>query len=207
MRQQTLRADGRAAFSSRRALARTATEVFAPAPLAVALLALIAWHSATSRLSGIVSAVIAVLFGSLLPLGYVLRGVRRGRWASHHVPAREQRNPPMLVGLASIATGLVVLLALGAARQLLALVGAMGAGLLVSLAITQVWKMSVHAGVVAGTTVILVMVFGPVALVALPFAALVAWSRVELGDHTVAQVLVGCIVGATVAGLVFSLLS
>lgn len=187
-------------------LACVVTEVLAPAPMAVGLLTLVAWHSATTTPRAVVAAAIAVLFGAVLPFGYLLLGVRRGSWANHHVPAREQRRRPLLVGLASVLVGLALLMALGAAREMLALVGAMVAGLVVSVAITQVWKMSIHAGVAAGTAVILVLVYGPVAVVTWPFVALVAWSRVALGDHTLAQVTVGCAVGATVAGVVFSVL-
>ena len=42
-------------------------------------------------------------------------------------------------------------------------------------------------------------------LLALP-AALVAWSRVELGDHTTAQVLVGSLMGVVVGGGGYALL-
>ena len=50
-----------------------------------------------------------------------------------------------------------------------------------------------------GTAVILVLVFGPVLLVAVPFVALVSWSRVWLRDHTLAQVIAGALVGNLVA--------
>lgn len=113
----------------------------------------------------------------------------------------------MLVGLASVLIGLGLLTWLGAGRQLLALVGAMIAGLTVSLAITQFWKMSIHAAVGAGTVVILMLVYGPWAALTWPIAAAIAWSRVALGDHTEAQVIAGCCVGAAVAGVAYSLLS
>jgi len=195
------------ATPARRRHARLITEVLAPAPLAVVLLTFVAWHSAKSASTAILSAVIAVLFGSVLPFLYIIRGVRRGRWANHHVPERELRSPPLLVGLASVVICLGLLTWLGAGRQLLALVGAMIAGLTVSLAITQFWKMSIHAAVGAGTVVILMLVYGPWAAVAWPLAGAIAWSRVVLGDHTLAQVVVGCGIGAAVAGLAFSLLS
>jgi hypothetical protein len=175
--------------------------------VSVLLLTLIAWHSADSARAAVISVGVAVLFGSLVPLWYLLLGVRRGRWANHHVPIREQRRGPLLVGLASVIVGLVVRAALGAARELLVLIVAMIAGLVVSLVITHFWKMSIHTGVVAGTTTILVLVFGQIGLLAVPFVALVAWARVELGDHTPAQVLAGCAIGASVAGTVFPLLS
>ena len=74
------------------------------------------------------------------------------------------------------------------------------------MAITLVWKISVHAAVAAGAVVVLVLAVGPALLVLAPLVALSAWARVQLEDHTPAQVAGGAAVGATVAGVVFSVL-
>jgi len=103
-----------------------------------------------------------------------------------------------------VLVGTALLAVMGAPRELLALLGAMVAGLLVTLAITLVWKISVHAAVAAGTVVVLTVVFGPAAAVLWPLAALVCWSRVALGDHTLGQVLGGSAAGGLVAYLVFT---
>jgi len=95
---------------------------------------------------------------------------------------------------------------LGAPRELVALVAAMGVGLIVSLLVTLLWKISVHVAVVAGAVVILVLVFGPLLLVLAPLVALVGWARVEVADHTPAQVTAGRGLGATVAAVVVVLL-
>jgi membrane-associated phospholipid phosphatase len=47
---------------------------------------------------------------------------------------------------------------------------------------------------------------GPALLLALPVIALVAWSRIRLGDHTPAQTLAGAALGGLVATTVFILL-
>lgn len=70
----------------------------------------------------------------------------------------------------------------------------------------MLWKFSGHAAGVAGAVVILVLVFGPTLLALVPAVALVGWARVEVGDHTPAQVTAGAGLGALVAALVFSLL-
>jgi hypothetical protein len=54
--------------------------------------------------------------------------------------------------------------------------------------------------------VILALVFGP-ALVALALLlVVVGWARVELGDHTSAQVIAGSGLGTVVAAVIFELL-
>ena len=189
-----------------RRLARLVTEVLAPAPVVAALLLAVAWRSAPTPAEAVRWALLAAAFCSALPMLYILRGVRRGRLTDHHVRLRRQRRGPLLVAGASVLVGLALLLAAGAPRAVVALVGAGGVGLAVAVAITQVWKISVHAAVAAGAVVVLVLVFGPALLVLAPLVALSAWARVQLEDHTPAQVAAGAAVGATVAGVVFSVL-
>ncbi len=50
------------------------------------------------------------------------------------------------------------------------------------------------------------LVFGPALLVVWPLVALIAWSRVQVGDHTPAQVLAGIALGIVVNATIFPLL-
>ena len=187
-------------------LARAVTEVLAPANLVIGVLVAVAWHSAPTTASRLAWGAIAAGFAGVLPLAYLLRGVRQGRWEDHHVGEREKRPAVIVVILASVVVGTGLLAVAGAPREMLALLAAMIAGLLVTLAITLVWKISVHAAVASGTVVVLTLVFGPAAAVLALLVALVGWSRVALGDHTVGQVVGGGLAGGLVAWVVFSLL-
>jgi hypothetical protein len=188
--------------------ARAVTELLAPAVLVGTLLVVLGWHSAGYRPIGLVHGMIAGLFESALPFAYILRGVRAGRLTDHHIGVRQQRLGPLLVGAGSVIAGLVILIVLGASRPLLAAVVAGGVGLIVAAGISHWWKMSIHTAVAAGAATILALVFDSALLVgaAFPLVVAVAWSRTRLRDHTVAQVSVGMVVGAAVAGTVFGLL-
>jgi membrane-associated phospholipid phosphatase len=187
-------------------VAALVNEAFAPAPTVAVLLLVVAWHSATSVTSALWWALLAVFFSSAIPFLYILSQVRRRRLTDRHVRERRQRPVPLLVAIASVLVGLVLLASLGAPRELVALVAAGAAGLVVCTAITFFWKLSIHAGVAAGTVVILVLVFGPVLLVLAPLVALVGWARVAVGAHRPAEVVAGGLVGAAVAATVFPLL-
>jgi len=192
--------------TTRRHLARIITELLAPVPVATILLFVVAWHSTHSLARSLVWGGVSTLFATLVPLLYLLRGVRRRQFTDRHVRLREQRPLAFLVGIASLLIGLALMVVLGAPRELLALVAAMGVGLIVSLLVTLLWKISVHVAVVAGAVVILVLVFGPLLLVLAPLVALVGWARVEVADHTPAQAIAGSWLGAAVAAVVFMLL-
>jgi hypothetical protein len=54
---------------------------------------------------------------------------------------------------------------------------------------------------------VLVVVFGPALLATWPLVAVIAWSPVQVGDHTTAaQLLAGVALGAVVNAMVFTLL-
>jgi membrane-associated phospholipid phosphatase len=189
----------------RSGLARAITELLAPANLAVGQLLLVGWHSAPGS-AGLGWGLLAATFCGLLPYGIVIAGVRRRRWTDRHLRARHQRPVPFLAGIASVLAGLAVLLALDAPRPLAALVVAMFAGLAATLLVTVWWKLSLHTAAASGTVAILALVFGPALILALPVIALVAWSRVRLGDHTPAQTLAGATLGGLVATTIFTAL-
>ncbi|WP_309238246.1 phosphoesterase PA-phosphatase [Actinoplanes aureus] len=179
------------------------SEVLAPAVLVAALLLTVGWHAGdtpgVSRWWGLPGA----LFAAVIPLGYVLNGVRTGRFTNHHIPERADRRIPLIFGTGSLVAGLALLIVLGAPREVLALLAAGGVGLAVFALVTHRWKMSIHAGVAAGTVAALTAVYGPVALVGVPLVVLGGWARVRLTAHTPAQVLVGALAGALIAGTVF----
>ncbi|MET0132175.1 MAG: hypothetical protein ABW215_01130, partial [Kibdelosporangium sp.] len=72
--------------------------------------------------------------------------------------------------------------------------------------ITKWWKVSLHATVAGGAVATVVLIYGWLMLMLVPLVALVAWARVQVRDHTVAQVVVGSFLGPVVGGVVFVLL-
>jgi len=184
-------------------IAHIASEALAPAVLVAGLMLVVGWHAGdqpgVSRWWGLPGA----LFAAGIPLAYILRGVRQGRLTNHHIPEREHRRVPLLFGLASVVLGLLALVLLGAPREVLALLAAGGAGLVVYTTVTHWWKMSIHAGVAAGTAATLAAVYGPITLIGVPLVVLACWARVRLSAHTTAQVIAGALVGALIAGTLF----
>lgn len=147
--------------------------------------------------------------GSLIPMAVVLRGVGQGKYDSHHVTVREHRLVPFVATIVSVGGGWLILGLGGAPPRMLALSVSLFVSLLVMLAITfgLSWKVSMHSGVAAGAAVVLAVTFGPWLASTAILVAMVAWSRVALGDHTTGQVIAGAGVGAGVGGALFWVLS
>lgn len=203
----TRRRGGHDPESVRRRMARAVTEVFAPAPVAIAILAAVAWRSAGSTDEALRWGFVAILFAPTIPFAYLLKQVRSKRVTDHHVYHREQRPKILLVGIASVIVAITLMVLLNAPTELTATVGSGGVGLLVALAITFFCKISIHVGVVAGVIVVLAFVFGPPMLFLFPLVAVVGWARVEVRDHTAAQVLGGAVIGAIVTAASFTALT
>ncbi|MFG1953730.1 phosphatase PAP2 family protein [Micromonospora sp. NPDC048830] len=151
-------------------------------------------------------ALVGALFCSVIPNGLIWWGVRRGRLSDHHIRVREQRRTPLVYGLVSVLVGLALLVGFHAPQPVIAMVVVMfGLGLAVTV-VNLVWKLSIHAAVAAGSAAVLIIVLGPNLLLAAPAVALVGWSRVQLRDHTIGQVIAGAVVGLVVAVPTFLLL-
>lgn len=188
----------------RRRLARIVTEVFAPTPMAMVALALVAWQTAQTPAQAVAWTAIGVVFAPLLPFLHLLRQVRRGVVTDHHVGRREQRPRVLLIALGSALAGLALFGLLSAPPGLIALLTAGTSALGAALLITLRWKISIHVGVVAGIATVSAILVSPLALLLVMLVPVVAWARVETDAHTPAQVVAGGLIGALVSGAVFA---
>jgi hypothetical protein len=178
-------------------VARVLTEALAP--LVVLLTVLLVTGVATAGWPrGLLLGGVGGAVGAGIPLTVLVAGLRTGRYGDRHVTQREERPLLMVIGLISVLSGIGSMAILGAPRDLLIVMGALLIGVVITLVITLVWKVSAHAACAAGSAVVLVNLFGPALLSAAVPVAAVGWSRVALGDHTRAQVIAGTALGVAV---------
>lgn len=192
-----------AAESGLSRLARAVTEVFAPPVLITVMFLAVGWHDDGGH--GLLWGLAGAGFASIGPSAVIIIGVLRGRFTDHHLALREQRAAPLTAAAVMVAVGIVVLAVTGAPPDLVAVEAVMLGGLVITVPVTLVWKVSLHTGVAASIAAVLTMVFGAAAIAAWAVVALVGWSRVRLGAHTPAQVVAAAPVGAAIAALIFGL--
>ena len=148
--------------------------------------------------------ILAIIFLTVLPmLGYPLQP---------HVPhfkdkGREgQRNLAMVMAVIGYVIGIIVALATGTGGILLIIyLTYLFSGLLLML-FNKVFKIraSGHAGGVAGPLGLLILLFGPPALLGLIILGLMCWASLVLKRHTVSQLIIGSII--PLAALVIAVL-
>lgn len=179
--------------------AHVISEVLAPIVVIPFVTLVVAVHSADSLLSGLGFAAVAVFFAAGLPYAALLLGVRRGRFDDRQVRIRAQRPALLAFTLASVVTGLAALQVLRAPGDLFALMAAMVAGMAITLIVSAFWKISIHTSCVAGVVSSLALLVDERAWLLSPLVLLTGWSRVLLRDHSLAQVVAGAVVGASLA--------
>jgi membrane-associated phospholipid phosphatase len=189
---------------TRRSAAERVTYLLEPKNWIIATVVGVGWRA--DGAAGLVWGLVAALFAAVLPTLFISRGVERGRWNDRNVGAKRPRLIVLGFMLASVTAGLVVLAAFGAPPELTWYFGCMLGSVAVLAAITTVWKISIHCAVASGSATILSLLFGPRLLPAYLLVALTAWSRVALKDHTAAQVIAGCVLGAAAAVVTYAII-
>jgi membrane-associated phospholipid phosphatase len=187
-------------------LARLVGELLSPPPIIVILALVVAWDSSPTPASAVLWGGVAAVFASVLPYAIILRGVRRGRLSDRNISLRQDRIRFGVVAITSILIGLALLAAFDAPAEMVALLASIAVGVVCGWVITLWWKISVHAAIAAGAATVLTLVFGTALLAAWALVALIAWSRVQVGDHTPTQVLAGVALGVVVNATIFPLL-
>jgi membrane-associated phospholipid phosphatase len=136
------------------------------------------------------------LLAFVAPTLYIVWLFCRGKVDDLHLNNRRQRLRPLCASLAAAGMALVLLL-VGEAPGILV---AMGVGNLVQgalfLAITCRWKISAHCTAAGGLAVLGLGRLDSAGLLLVLCLPLVAWARLYLRRHTLAQVAAGTLLGA-----------
>ena len=119
------------------------------------------------------------------------------------IKVRSQRD--ILYVLSSVLIGITcaVLFFLEAPVMLLALFVAIFIASLVFACVNRWWKISIHVASIAAGVTALVILYGSIAAWTALLIPIVAWSRVEMEHHSLAQVLIGGLLSSLILFLVF----
>ena len=190
---------------TRRSAAEWVTYLLEPKNWIIATVIAVGWHA--DGVAGLGWGLLAAFFAAILPTLFITRGVRRGRWDDRNVGAKRARLVVLSFITVSVATGLILLVALGAPPQLTGYFGCMLVSIAALAAITTVWKVSIHCAVASGSVTLLSLLYGSWLVPAYLLVALTAWSRVAVKDHTTAQVIAGCVLGAAAAVVTYAVIA
>lgn len=190
----------------RQTLAGAVSAIVHPVAFPLLTLAAIAFTQTGSLRDAVKITLIALALTTAPVAALVGFQVARGRWTDLDVSVRQQRYALYPIGIVCTLALVGVLAWMGAPHGSIAAALAMALANVVDGVINYAYKVSAHA-TAAATCAALLWLFvpgwGAPAAIA---AALVGWSRVELGRHTTGQVALGWLVGVVsslAVGLLF----
>lgn len=186
--------------------ARYLSNVFSP-PLSVLYGVLIVTPHLKVEARWLWSLLFLILF-VLPPTLYVFILMQRGIVTDFHIKVRKQRLKPLLLILTNTLFGIVAYYRLGGPKYLIVL--AICCLFLVSIMFLMTFysKVSGHCAAAGGLLTVMLSMFNLNELLIIPFALmvpLVAWSRVRLERHSVAQTLSGFLLGVSTFGIILYL--
>lgn len=148
--------------------------------------------------------IFGMAFGLIgLPSLYLIWLLKRGKITDYDVFLRQQRYKPYFVILACFAGTLLVMTLGGAPYILVTLALAVTVMTIIMLLINFRWKISAHSAAAASFAILTIQLAGLAASPVFLAVPLVAWSRVTLQRHTLAQTIGGALLGTGVYTLAF----
>ena len=133
------------------------------------------------------------LFAILIPAIYVLWQMEIGKIADIHISDQHERKIPFFVAGISSIIGMIILIALQAAKPVIVIAVAYAVNALAVAIVTQFWKISIHTALFSSVCTVAIIIFGWhfawLYLLLLPLA----WSRVHRHRHTLLQVVAGAL--------------
>ncbi|MFE6887112.1 hypothetical protein [Streptomyces sp. NPDC057694] len=175
-------------------VARVVTDALQPRNVLVA--AMLGIGAVAGGPAGLAWGLLGALCAGLVPAAYIEFERKRGTWGDRHVVDRTKRAPIFLVILLSIGFGLLLMTVGHAPSDVVRAMVALWLMTVVLLGINTVWKISVDSAVASAAVALLAVVHSPWWLAGYAVAAMVCWSRVALGYHTVMQTVAGATLGA-----------
>jgi membrane-associated phospholipid phosphatase len=134
----------------------------------------------------------------LLPCLYIIWLVRRGQVSDFHLPIREERIRPLIFSLVTALLTWGIAQSAAAPTPLRMLAAVNGIQAISFFLITLRWKISLHTATAAILAHLALAFLGLGALPLTVSVPLIAWSRVYLQRHTLAQTVAGAGLGVAI---------
>jgi membrane-associated phospholipid phosphatase len=185
------------------ALANTLSSVASPPILAAAMMAVAASVDGTVQAWRFAALYIGLAIAT--PILYLIWLLRRGTVSDIDVQIRGERWRPLIAAQLGMGIALALFIIQGAPPLMIALAGGLLAYTALAFGITLWWKISMHAAAAAAIAALVVTQVGAPAFPLLAGIPLMAWARIRLKRHTLAQTVAGAALGsaALVAALVW----
>jgi membrane-associated phospholipid phosphatase len=169
------------------------------------LILLLSFKSTPSALAAIKWSLISIAVSILPVFSVIIYLVRSQKLESAFINVRKQRTKIYLLAGVCAGIGYINLHCLGAPKELIATFVAGLSGVVVFMCVNLLWKISLHTAFVTASVTALIILYGSIATVTVVLVPSIAWARIELKHHSLAQVVTGALLATSIVMVVFYL--
>lgn len=189
----------------RERIANLTSNTLNPFLVSLVLILLLSFKSTSSAFDAAKWSLISVAVGILPVFLVIIYLVRNQKLEGHFIIARRQRTKIYLLAGVCAGIGCIIFPQLGAPKELMAAFVAGLSALIVFMCINLLWKISIHTAFVTASVTALIILYGAIAAATVVLVPLMAWSRIELKHHSLAQVTAGALLATLIVVAVFYL--
>ena len=189
----------------RERIANLTSNILNPFLVSLVLILLLSFKSTSSALDAVKWSLISIA-ASILPVFlFIIYLVRKQKLESPFINVRKQRTKIYLLAGVFAGVGCIIFPYLEAPPTLRATFVAGLSAVVVFMCVNLLWKISLHTAFVTASVTVLIILYGSIAAVTVALVPLIAWSRIELKHHSLAQVAAGALLAALIVVVVFYL--
>ena len=189
----------------RRQIANLTSNILNPFLVSLVVILLLSFESTSSTFDALKWSLILIAVSILPIFSVIVYLVHNQKLEGIFVSPRRQRNKIYLLASACTVVGCIILLYLGAPLVLVATFVAGLSAILIFTCINLLWKISLHTAFIAASVTVLIILYGSIGTVTVVLLPPIAWARIELEHHSLAQVAAGAILAALIVVVVFYL--
>ena len=189
----------------RKRIANLTSNIFNPFLIGLVLILLVSFEATASIFDAIKWWLFLTALSILPVFLFATYLIRQDKLDSVFANVRQQRNRIYALAIILAGTNCVVLLILEAPLLLLVLCVAGLSANVIFLSVNLWWKISLHTAFITATVAVLFLLYGFMSTASIVLIPLVAWARIELEHHSLAQVATGAFLTASILVAVFRL--
>lgn len=189
----------------KRRLAHITSAVLNPFIIGIAVMVFLSFQSTSSLSDGLKWSLLLIGFTVLPVFALLVFLVHKEKVDDIFVKVRRQRNWIYLLASVCTITCSAILFSLGAPLVLLATMVAALFAMLIFMIINLAWKISLHTAFAAGSVAVLTILYGATGAISAGLLPPIAWARIELKYHSLAQTVAGALLSAMIVIVVFYL--
>lgn len=184
-------------------IASLTSGILNPFLVSVVVILLLSFKSASSTSDAVKWSLILVAISILPVLLVIVYLAHKNKLEGIFINVRRERNKIYLLATFFAVAGGILLLCLGAPMVLVASLVAGLSAIFVFMWINLLWKISLHTAFAASSVTILTIVYGSVGALTAMLVPPVAWARIEMKHHSLAQTVAGALLAALIVVVVF----